>query len=129
MEAGFQLAADDRVVVWRSGDALYGRAPDVLSGWIEARGQGLLAAPPLRLAEISLAVTCVAKGKALERLPDPSFELIDGVSIPRLTLNAFEPSAPAKLRRVLEHLGSAARQGYHSDPLGGPRRAGTGETP
>jgi len=129
LEAGFQLVADDRVLVWRSGGALYGRAPATLSGWIEARGQGLLQVMPLRLAEISLAVTCVPGPEGLERLPDPSFETILGVSIQRLMLNPFEHSAPAKLRRVMECLGSAARQGYHSDPLGGPRRAGTGETP
>ena len=28
---GFRLVADDRVVVWRSGEALYGRAPERLA--------------------------------------------------------------------------------------------------
>jgi serine kinase of HPr protein (carbohydrate metabolism regulator) len=36
IEAGFRLVADDRVVVWTSGGALFGRAPDPIRELIES---------------------------------------------------------------------------------------------
>ena len=57
--AGFRLVADDRVVVWRSGGVLFGRAPEPLLGLLEARGHGIVRETPLAVAQIGLAVTCV----------------------------------------------------------------------
>jgi serine kinase of HPr protein (carbohydrate metabolism regulator) len=104
LDHGFRLVADDRVLLWRSGDALFGRAPDVLAGLIEVRGLGVGAASSLRLARVAVVVECVAAA-AVERLPDPLTVERRGVSIPALRLWPFEPAAPAKLRRVIAHLG------------------------
>jgi serine kinase of HPr protein (carbohydrate metabolism regulator) len=105
LDAGFRLVADDRVTVWTSGGALYGRAPDPLNGLIEARGTGVVAASPVRFAEIVLAVRCVETGEAVERMPEPAAETVAGAAVPLMRIDAREASAPAKLRRALLHLG------------------------
>ena len=101
---GFRLVADDRTLVWRSGEGLFGRAHERLSGLIEIRGAGVLAEPALPMAGIGLIVRCEAPGD-LERLPDPEAESLAGVSIPVLRLHALEASSPAKLGRALKRLG------------------------
>jgi len=128
LDAGFRLVADDRTLVWASGGALYGRAPDVLSGLIEARGVGIIADSPVWLAKIVLLAACVPDGKAIERLPDPICETIAGIALPRLELHALEASAPAKIGRAMQHLGVAGQQAYQARSLGGRGRAGTGDT-
>lgn len=51
---GAGLVADDRTEVFRREGRLWARAPKVLSGLIEARGMGLLHAPPVAEAEVVL---------------------------------------------------------------------------
>ncbi|HLY80767.1 MAG TPA: HPr kinase/phosphorylase [Caulobacteraceae bacterium] len=124
--AGFHLVADDRVVVWRSGGALFGRAPAPLAGLIEARGHGILRTPSLPLAEIVLAATCVEE--AIERMPELETIEVAGVRLPHVRLNPFETSAAAKLRRALQHLGHSPQQAYQAPSSGGGDRLGTGDT-
>ena len=128
LELGFRLVADDRTLVWCSGGAVYGRAPGPLVGLIEARGQGVVRESPIALARIALLAHCVPDGADIERMPDPTTESVAGVGLPSLMLRAREPSAPAKLRRAIEHLGAAAQQAYLPLSLGGRGRAGTGDT-
>jgi len=108
LDAGFRLVSDDRTLVWASGGAVYGRAPTPLAGLIEARGQGLTPETPVGLAEIALAVHCVEDPADIERMPETEAETLAGVAISRIRLNTREPSATAKLRRALQHLGVAA---------------------
>jgi serine kinase of HPr protein (carbohydrate metabolism regulator) len=129
IELGFRLAADDRTLVWASGGRLYGRSPGPLAGLIEVRGQGVVGESPLPLAEIVLLGFCVSETEEIERMPDPQSAIIEGIVLPRLVLRPKEPSAPAKLRRAIEHLGAAVQQAYQATSLGGHDRAGTGETP
>jgi serine kinase of HPr protein (carbohydrate metabolism regulator) len=127
LEVGFALVADDRVVVWRSGGALFGRAPGSLMGLIEARGRGIVRESCLALAEIVLAVSCV-EAETIERMPDLETIEVAAVCMPRLRLNPFEASAPAKLRRALQHLGHGPQQAYQAGSSGGGDRLGTGDT-
>jgi serine kinase of HPr protein (carbohydrate metabolism regulator) len=129
LDAGFRLVADDRTLVWNSGGPLFGRAPRPLAGLIEARGHGILAESPLPLAEILAAVTCVQDRREIDRMPVPQVEQMLGATLPRIFLDAREPSAPAKLRRALQHLGAASQQAYQAASRGGGGRAGTGDTP
>jgi serine kinase of HPr protein (carbohydrate metabolism regulator) len=129
LDAGFRLVADDRTLVWTSAGQLFGRAPAALAGLIEARGHGVLGEAALPLAQIVVAVTCVADPSEIERLPDPRIETLCGAIIPRILLGAREPSAPAKLRRAMQHLGAASQQAYQAASRGGGGRAGTGMTP
>jgi serine kinase of HPr protein (carbohydrate metabolism regulator) len=109
LDQGWSLVADDRTVVWASGGRLFGRAPDALAGLIEARGLGVLAAAHRAFAAIALVVQCADAG-AVERLPEPQALTVLGLSIPRLSVAANEPSAPAKLGRALSLLDFAANR-------------------
>jgi serine kinase of HPr protein (carbohydrate metabolism regulator) len=100
MEAGLQLVADDRVLLWRSQGRLYGRAPEPLHGLIEVRGLDVIPVPALAFAEVVLAVGPGAP----ERLPEPQSVERLGVSLPQLILSYGEASAPAKLGRALAAL-------------------------
>ena len=108
LDHGLRLVADDRVVLWACDGALYGRAPDTLAGLIEVRGLGVLREPALPFCRIALAVAC----EQHERMPEPAFKDYVGLSIPMLSLQALESSAPAKLRRALHHLGASADKAY-----------------
>jgi hypothetical protein len=100
LAAGGRLAADDRTLVWSSGGALWGRAPDSIAGRIEARGLGIVSAPALGLVRIVLFVAL--DGPAAERLPDPGFETLAGIALPRLRLEPYEASGPVKLALALQ---------------------------
>ena len=128
LEAGFRLVADDRTLVWASGGRLYGRAPDVLAGLIEARGQGVLKESPLPLAEIVVAASCLPDPGAIERMPGPEVETLFGATLARISLDPREPSAPAKLRRAMQHLGAAPQQAYQAASRGGGGRAAAGDS-
>ena len=113
---GFRLVADDRTVVLVSAGALYGRAPPALAGLIEQRGLGIVRTTAINVARVSLRVRCEGGATSIERMPEFKRDHILGIDIPTLDLYPFEASAPAKLRRALEHLGCEAGRGYQ-----GPR--------
>ena len=107
LDQGFVLVADDRTLVFVSNDKLYGRAPDPLAGMVEVRGVGVLSQSHRPFCRIDLLVRCVDRPQAVERLPDPRFEVVEGVPTPVLDLWPLEPAAPGKIRRMFEHLGVA----------------------
>jgi serine kinase of HPr protein (carbohydrate metabolism regulator) len=121
LDAGFQLVADDRTLVFLSGGRLYGRAPGPLSGLIECRGLGIMGAPSLPFAQIALVLHCEAVPEAVDRMPEPTVQTVLGQPAPLLRLWPFEASAPAKLRRALEVLGRSAQEAYQAT-LAPPRR-------
>jgi serine kinase of HPr protein (carbohydrate metabolism regulator) len=121
---GFQLVADDRTVVFVSAGRLYGRAPDALAGLIEVRGLGVVSERALPMAEIALALTCENAPEAVDRMPDFAAHELLGLSVPMLRLWPFEPAAPAKLRRALEHLGQRGQQAYQASLAPPERRLG-----
>ncbi|WP_304165211.1 HPr kinase/phosphorylase [Phenylobacterium aquaticum] len=105
---GFRLVADDRVLIWQSGGALYGRAPDALAGRLEVRGLDVVTEPAIPYCRIGL---CVGLG-APERIPEPAWKAYLGLSLPLIILSPLESSAPAKLARALQHLGGRAEGAY-----------------
>jgi serine kinase of HPr protein (carbohydrate metabolism regulator) len=107
LDQGFVLVADDRTLVFVSNGALYGRAPDPLAGLIEVRGLGVLPQCHRPFCRIDLLVRCVDRPQTVERLPDPRFEVVEGVPVPVFDLWPLEPAAPGKIRRMFEHLGVA----------------------
>lgn len=107
VESGFRLVADDRVVVFASGGRLYGKPPETLAGQLEVRGLGVIGQPAIGFCEIALILRCVDGPQRLERLPEPRFEAICGVDVPVFDLWPLEPAAPAKIGRMMEHLGVA----------------------
>jgi serine kinase of HPr protein (carbohydrate metabolism regulator) len=101
LDDGWRLVADDRVMAWASGGRLFGRAPETLSGLIEARGLGVLPAPPLAFAPIVLAADLVGSPGAVERTPEPAQVEIEGVTLRLIRLFPQESSAVAKLGLAL----------------------------
>jgi serine kinase of HPr protein (carbohydrate metabolism regulator) len=102
IEGGWRLVGDDYVHVWASGGVLHACAPERIAGRIEARGLGLRSVLPLTLARIVLLVDCVRETP--ERLPEPAWEEIEGVRLPRLILDIRPASATAVLGLAIERL-------------------------
>lgn len=115
LDHGFRLVADDRTLVWTSGGALYGRAPANLAGLMEVRGLGVLTEPAVEFCRI---VLCVRDGIP-DRMPEPAHIFHAGLSVPLLIFPLRESSAPAKLRRALQHLGASAEGAYLGDLAAG----------
>ncbi len=106
LDEGFRLVADDRVILWVSDRRLFGRAPETLAGRLEVRGLDVIAVPALTLAEVVL----VACSGGSERIPEPTYERLLGVEIPRVEVDLRLASAPAGLRRALSHFDEAAKR-------------------
>jgi serine kinase of HPr protein (carbohydrate metabolism regulator) len=106
LDCGFRLVADDRVVVFVSAGRLFGRAPPSIHGLIEVRGLGVVREAALGLAPITLSVRCKPAPDAVERLPELSSESLLGHVVPVFEVWPLEHTAPAKIRRAIEHLGA-----------------------
>ena len=105
IDDGAALVADDQVllevVMPETGDgSLAARAPAALSGLLEVRGIGIVKCDAIATAPVRLVIDLDAAA-AIERMPDSETCALLGVDLPRLTLNPFEPSAPAKMRIAL----------------------------
>jgi serine kinase of HPr protein (carbohydrate metabolism regulator) len=106
LDHGFSLVADDRVSLWLSDGRLFGCAPPALRGLLEIRGLQVVEVLARPLAEVVLVARCGTP----ERIPDPQFADILGVSVPLIELDPREASAPAKLRRALDHFDAAHKR-------------------
>ena len=106
LSQGFRLVADDRVLVWCAGGEVWGRAPETIAGLLESRGLGVLPQPALPFVRIVLAIRCEPTAEAVERWPAGETLDLAGQAIPLRPLWPFDPAAPAKLRRSIEHLGA-----------------------
>ncbi len=100
IEGGGRLVADDRVNLSLSRDGLIASAPETLAGLLEVRGVGILRVGHVERTRIRLVVDLVAPDE-VSRLPEAGRCDFLGISVPRLSLNAFEASAPMKLRLAL----------------------------
>jgi serine kinase of HPr protein (carbohydrate metabolism regulator) len=103
VDEGARLVADDRTELSLEAGSLTARPPPVLAGLVEARGIGLLRVPPenlLATAPVRLIVDLVAAAD-IERLPEPQFETLLEVRVPRICLPAFDASTSAKIRLAL----------------------------
>ena len=102
LDAGFRLVADDRVVVFASGGRVFGKPPRPLEGLIEVRSVGVVIASDITsLSEISLVVDLVPE---TDRTPEPAFEEVAGVSLPRLQLPLADADLPRRLTVALAAL-------------------------
>lgn len=101
----WRLVADDRVRLFVSGAQLFGRAPAILAGKIEARGLGVIGQCWRGMAPIHLAVRCLGPGESPERAPEEAVARFLGVGVGRLALHARAPSAPILLTAAMRRLG------------------------
>lgn len=100
MQQGWQLVADDQVVLREAEGRPEADVPPALAGMLEVRGVGIFQGLPHRAATLRLVVE-LAPQAAVPRLPEPRRFEAPGGSLPRLALHAFEASAPAKLALAL----------------------------
>jgi serine kinase of HPr protein (carbohydrate metabolism regulator) len=101
LERGAVLVADDRVDLRRAGSRVLATAPRALAGLIEVRGVGIVRRRHLAQAPVGLIVDLVA-ADAVERLPEPRREALLGMPVPRIALDPFAGSTPAKIMIALE---------------------------
>ena len=100
IDQGALLVADDQCALVRQGARLIASAPAAIAGALEVRGVGLLNVPSLAEVPLALIVDLVAADE-VDRLPEAATEEILGIAVPRLALDPFAASAPAKLRLAL----------------------------
>lgn len=95
---GAALVADDRTRLWLAGDEIMADSPETIRGRIEARGVGILAAPPAGATPVGLVVDM--DEAETERLPPMRETEILGRRLP-LVLRSDMAHFPAA---VLLHL-------------------------
>ena len=108
IDDGADLVADDRVELDVVGEKLHLSAPVTIRGLIEVRGLGVVNIGAVEDVPLHLIVELIppvkpnAKpGEQIQRMPEVKDELIDGITIPVIDLDAFEISAPAKIKMAL----------------------------
>jgi HPr kinase/phosphorylase len=104
------LVADDRVILQATPRGVEASCPLAVAGLIEARGVGIVSVPHqprclLRLVVDLVDLRDVPRSPDLEE-PEQRIAVLGGLTLPRLALHAFEPSAPLKVHLAL--LGTAA---------------------
>ena len=79
---------------------LVATAPATIAGKIEVRGHGIINLPFRASVAVGLVVDLMPE-KDIERMPETTTCVLDGVTLPRLVVDAFSPSATAKVRLVM----------------------------
>jgi serine kinase of HPr protein (carbohydrate metabolism regulator) len=97
IDAGAQLVADDRTILFVVKGALHARAPDSIKGLLEIRSVGIVHKPS-RVARLRLAVRL---GQEDERLPKPRLYRQLGCEVPEIRLDPHIASTPARIRAAL----------------------------
>ncbi len=97
IDAGARLVADDQVELRAESGALRAAPSPALAGLIELRGIGLLRLDAVAEASVGLVVD-LAPESPPERLPEPSHCVIEGITVPRIAIDAFQASAAARVR-------------------------------
>lgn len=96
MDMGADLVADDRVVLSVVDDRLFGCAPEVLAGLIEAHGLGILPVSFMPRSPVHVVVHMVP-GQPIARMPDPQWWSWGGIQVRAVTMDPFQVGAVAKL--------------------------------
>jgi len=110
IDGGAKLVADDLTTLQTEDGGLIALAPPRLAGKLEVRGIGIMPVPAVPKVRLALTVA-LAPSPEIERLPEPETAQYLGLTLPRVTLDPFTASAPAKVRLAL----AAAEGGTASD--------------
>jgi serine kinase of HPr protein (carbohydrate metabolism regulator) len=99
------LVADDQVLISNEDGTLIARPHPNIAGKLEVRGIGMLDVPYLPAAEVRLIARLVPFGAVPRLPPEPlAHEMLCGAGVPVLHFDAFEASAPLKLRLAVYQL-------------------------
>ena len=107
IDGGAELVADDYCNVAADAGRLNISPPANIAGRIEVRGYGIIMLPHRTQVTAGLVVDLMQEAD-IERMPDHQTCVIDGVTLPCMTVHAFAASAPAKIRLVLRSATGAA---------------------
>lgn len=100
-----RLVADDQVMLTREGDHLIASAPERISGLLEVRGLGIVRVATAGPVRLGLAVV-LAGADDIERYPIQDNEArFLACRVASVAIDASSPSAPARVRASLGHLG------------------------
>ena len=103
IDGGALLVGDDLVELRASGRQLVASLPERgqhLRGVMEVRGMGLMRVPSQLEVTVGLSVDLATSS---ERLPVSKSHSYAGIDVEALSLNAFEASAPARVRAALAY--------------------------
>lgn len=101
------LVADDQVILTRRKESLWARAPKSISGLLEVRGIGLVEVSSVSEVRLSVVIDLLNPGKEalIPRMPGKLSCTIEGISLPKYQMCAFEVSAPDKVAILVRNLG------------------------
>lgn len=102
VQAPARLIADDQVVLRREGLSIIASSPATLIGKIEVRGVGIIDVDPVAEAHVAMVAAITTNRQTIERYPAPwpTTEVL-GLSVPMLSISAYDASAPLKLLAAL----------------------------
>lgn len=101
-----QLVGDDQIQLETDGEMLKASPAAQLAGLLHVTHVGIMRRDYLASVSLGLIVDLIdaAQRPGLPLLPELETDLLCGVVLPRLSLYAFEDSAPEKLRCAVEQL-------------------------
>ncbi|WP_296993150.1 HPr kinase/phosphorylase [Thalassospira sp. UBA1131] len=98
IDAGGFLVSDDRTDLVARDGRLIASAPDQIAGLCEVRGIGVVRGLPQKAeGDVRVLIDLVTDPNTVERMPEPEFEEICGIAIPRWTLCASDLAIEAKI--------------------------------
>jgi serine kinase of HPr protein (carbohydrate metabolism regulator) len=98
IDAGAFLVSDDRTDLVARDGRLIASAPDPIAGLCEVRGIGIVRGLPQKSeGEVRVLIDLAADQTTVERMPEPEYEEICGIAIPRWTLCASDLAIEAKI--------------------------------
>lgn len=103
IDAGAELVGDDYCDLSVADGQLVATAGPNIAGKIELRGYGIVDMPFRKFAAVCLVVDLAPEGD-IERMPDAPSAILEGISVPKLIVDARSASAAAKIRIVLSSL-------------------------
>jgi HPr kinase/phosphorylase len=100
IDGGAELVADDYCEAVAGSGVLTVNAPAAIAGKLEMRGFGIIKLPARGSTPVGLVVD-LAPEREIERLPEATTCMIEGVALHRVAIDAFSASAAAKVRLAL----------------------------
>jgi serine kinase of HPr protein (carbohydrate metabolism regulator) len=107
IDDGAELVADDRVELEIVGERLHLSAPVTIRGLIEVHGLGIVNIDARQDVPLHLIVELKPRIDT-DRMPEVKQEVIDGITVPVIDIDAFEISALAKIKMALRIEGGKA---------------------
>lgn len=97
MNKGCLLVGDDRIDIFEKKGKLKAYGIKTIANTLEVRGIGLAHFPAKKSEIINLVVDLEEDFNKIERYPEPEYEEIEGVKIPKIRVHPFEASAAEKI--------------------------------